>query len=212
MEIAILTSPNQWFETYAKKLSNILDCKLFLHHDYLIDFDIVFILSYHKIIPQNILNANKYDIVIHASSLPHGKGWAPLFWQILEGKNEITFTMFEASNGVDNGDIYMQKTLKLNGYELHDEIRDKQAKLIIEMCLEFVENYKQYKNPIPQVGKESFYPKRTPKDSKLDIEKSLKEQFNLLRICLNDEYPAFFEIDGHKYILKIEEDKRDENI
>jgi len=27
-----------------------------------------------------------------------------------------------------------------------------------------------------------------------------------LRIVNNDEYPAFFEINGHKYLLKIEKD------
>jgi len=114
--------------------------------------------------------------------------------------------MFEASDGVDNGEIYMQKILKLSGYELHDELREKQASFIMDMCKEFIDNYERYKVPTPQQGKESFYPKRTPKDSKLDINKSIKEQFNLLRVVSNEEYPAFFEIDGHRYILKIEKD------
>ena len=130
-----------------------------------------------------------------------------MFWQILEGKNEIVFTMFEADEKVDNGPIYMKKTLKLDGYELNPELREKQAKQIINMCLEFVNNYEKYKNPTPQEGEETFCPKRTPKDSKLDINKSIKEQFNLLRIVDNENYPAFFEINGHKYILKIYKEK-----
>jgi methionyl-tRNA formyltransferase len=112
--------------------------------------------------------------------------------------------MFEASDGVDNGDIYMKKILKLNGYELNQELRKKQAELTIKMCLEFINNYEKYKIPIPQKGKESFYKKRTPKDSELDINKTIKEQFNLLRIVDNENYPAFFYIDNQKYILKIE--------
>ena len=36
------------------------------------------------------------------------------------------------------------------------------------------------------------------------INKTIKEQFNLLRIVNNQEYPAFFEIDGRKYKLTIE--------
>ena len=43
-----------------------------------------------------------------------------------------------------------------------------------------------------------------------DSNKSLKEQFNLLRIVDNINYPAFFELDRHKYILKIEK-ANDEN-
>ena len=210
MKIAILTSPSQWYIHYAKELKKNLKSKLFYNHlDIEENFDILFILSYHKIIPKEVFKKNRHNIVIHASDLPKWKGWAPLFWQILEGKNEIVFSMFEATNGVDDGDIYMKRVLKLNGYELNAEIRKKQADLIKKMCIEFIQNYEKYKTPTPQAGEESFYPKRTPKDSELDINKTIKEQFNLLRIVDNKEYPAFFTIDGHKYILTIR--KADEN-
>jgi len=206
MKIAILTSSNQWFIPYAKKLEDRLkNSKLFFDHK-AIDgsYNIVFILSYHTIIEKEYLKLHKHNIVIHAGDLPKGKGWAPMFWQILEGKNEIVFSMFEASDGVDNGDIYMKKTLTLTGFELHDELRKKQAIQTIDMCIEFINNYEKYKIPTKQTGKETFYKKRNPKDSKLDINKSIKEQFNLLRIVDNDNYPAFFEINGHKYKLTIE--------
>jgi len=208
MKVAILTTPNQWFVPYAQKLQKdmLSNAKLFYKHEDIIEsFDIVFILSYHRIIEKEFLEKHKHNIVIHASALPQGKGWAPMFWQILEGKNEIPFTMFEASLGVDDGDIYMQKTLSLTGYELNRELREKQATFTIEMCLEFLTHYDKYKIPKPQKGTESFYKKRTVLESQLDIHKTIKEQFNLLRIVDNDDYPAFFEIDGHKYILKIED-------
>ncbi|MEA2099790.1 MAG: formyltransferase family protein [Campylobacterota bacterium] len=206
MKIAILTSNDQWFIPYAKELSQqIQNSKLFFSHkDIYENYDVVFILSHHTIVPKKYLTKNRYNIVIHASDLPKGKGWAPLFWQILENKKNIPFTMFEASNGVDDGEIYMQKNLELDGYELNEELREKQANFIIQMCLDFLENYDKYKTPSKQNGEESFYKRRTAKDSELDINKTIKEQFNLLRIVDNENYPAFFEIDGHKYSLKID--------
>ena len=212
MKIAILTSPNQWFIPYAEKLNKeIKNSTLFLNHENMVDkFDIVFILSYHKLIPIKYLKRNQHNIVIHASALPEGKGWAPMFWQVLEGKNKIPFTMFEATTGVDDGDIYLQKELTLNNYELNTELRDKQAIHTINMCLEFLNNYEKYKIPKQQIGKESTYSKRSEKDSVLNIDKSIKEQFNLLRIVDNESYPAFFEINGRKYILKIEEVKNED--
>lgn len=209
MKIAILTTKKQWFESYAgvlsKKLGNI---SIYTNHESLLqNHDIVFILSYHQIIPKEILEKSKHNIVIHGSLLPKGKGWAPLFWQVLEGKKIISFTMFEAREGADDGDIYMRKNLKLSGYELNEELREKQAELTIEMCLEFVNNYEKYKTPSKQSGDESFYVKRNKEDSELDVNKTIKEQFNLLRIVNNNEYPAFFEFDGNRYILKIELDK-----
>jgi methionyl-tRNA formyltransferase len=205
MKVAILTSPKQWFIPFAKELSSkINNSNLFFDHTKIDqNYDILFILSYHKIIDSKYLNA-KHNIIIHASDLPKGKGWSPMFWQILEGKNEIVFSMFEASDGVDDGDIYMKKTLHLNGFELNEELRFKQANFINEMCLEFFKNNVQFSKTAKQTGKESFYLKRSSKDSKLDITKTIEEQFNLLRIVDNENYPAFFYKDGEKYILKIE--------
>ena len=114
--------------------------------------------------------------------------------------------MIEAGDAFDSGDVYMQEMLDLTGYELNEELRGKQAKLTIQMCLKFVSNYEKYKMPIAQNGKESFYARRNKEDSKLDLDKPIREQFNLLRIVNNNEYPAFIELDGNRYILKIEKD------
>jgi len=206
VKIAILTSPDQWFIPYAKELqSKIKNSKLFYTHQSIEEEqDVIFILSYHKIIPEKYLVKNKHNIVIHASALPAGKGWAPLFWQVLESKSEVTFSMFEASSGVDNGDIYMRYNLNLTGTELNKELRHKQAVACMEMCIGFLENYERYRIPTPQEGAESFYDKRGPQDSRLDLDKTIRDQFNLLRIVDNESYPAFFEIEGCTYTLKIE--------
>lgn len=125
-------------------------------------FDVLFILSYHRILDKSFLNLHTHNIVIHASALPKGKGWSPLFHQILEGKNAIIFSLFEADHKTDNGDIYLQKTLHLKGTELHDELRDAQAKMCIEMCLDFLAQYPK----ITQNGRKqdasqtSFYKKK----------------------------------------------------
>jgi methionyl-tRNA formyltransferase len=206
MNIAILTSPNQWYEAYANKLSIRLgNVPVYKDHACIEEsLDILFILSYHRIIDKKFLKKNKHNVVIHESDLPSGKGWAPLFWQILEGKSEITFSMFEASDGVDNGDVYLRDKLFLDGYELNNELRHKQACLIEKMCLSFFHDYNHYTSPSKQLGIESFYSKRTPKDSELNIDKTIREQFNLLRIVDNENYPAYFMIDDNKYLLKIE--------
>lgn len=206
-KIAVLTSDN-WFVPYAQKLMNILnaigyDTNLFLSHDEINrDFEVVFILSYFRIIGNDFLRNHKHNIVIHASDLPNGRGWAPLFWQILEKKNMIPITLFEANENADDGDFYIKDYISLEGHELNDEIRDKQAEKTFELCLKFLNEYDALV-PIKQTGTITYYGKRTPKDSELDINKSIKEQFNLLRIVNNDEYPAFFESNGCRYIVKI---------
>ncbi len=203
LKLVVLTSPNQWFIPYASELASYFACPLmFKHEDIGSDVDIVFILSYHRIIPESYLKQHRYNIVIHAADLPQGKGWAPLFWQVLEGKNDIVFTLFEADAATDNGPYYSKKVLHLTGFELNAELREKQAQMCIEMCKDFVEHYAEL-TAHEQSGESTFYPKRGPADSELDLQSSLGEQFNLLRIVDNDSYPAFFVKDGHRYILKI---------
>ncbi|WDL74623.1 methionyl-tRNA formyltransferase [Helicobacter winghamensis] len=204
MKVAILTSKNQWFIPYAKQLQKAIPTsRLYLSHlEIKKSYDVVFILSYHQLLPQEFLQLHKHNLVIHASGLPKGKGWSPLFWQVLEGKNEVVFTLFEADLKADNGVIYLQKTLHLSGVELYGELRELQAEMCQILCLEFLAMYPNLQ-PTAQCGNESFYKKRTQADSELDITKSIEEQFNLLRIVSNEEFPAFFYKNGKKFIIKI---------
>ena len=82
-------------------------------------------------------------------------------------------------------------------------MREAQGNATIELITEVIARYPDISGR-NQSGEASFYPRRTPKDSELDINKSIEEQFNLLRIVDNNYYPAFFIRKGTKYILKIE--------
>jgi len=129
-----------------------------------------------------------------------------LSWQILEGKKKIPFSLIEAGDEVDSGTIYSKKWKNLNNYELLQELHSIQAKTTNQLCRWFVKNYPQSRQEArQQVGESSKYRRRSPEDSKLDINKSIKDQFNLLRIIDNEKYPAYFEIDGHTYNLKIKD-------
>ena len=43
----------------------------------------------------------------------------------------------------------------------------------------------------PRHGEPSHYRRRRPVDSQMDTEKSLADQFNLLRVVVYQDYPAF---------------------
>jgi methionyl-tRNA formyltransferase len=96
----------------------------------------------------------------------------------------------------------------LNGDELNDEIKQKQGEITVSLCLKFINNIENIKS-MKQIGKETFYPRRTKSSSELDINKTIAEQFNLLRVVDNDRYPAFFVLNKQKYIIKIYKDSSD---
>lgn len=211
MKVQILVdNKNSWYIPFAKKLekklSETIDSVNLIHeHDEVVEGDVLCLVSCEKIFKR--LELNKSNVVVHESALPKGKGWSPLSWQVLAGKKKITVTLFEAQNNIDSGVIYLQDYISLEGHELLKEIKYKQGILTNELLEKYIYNFPNIKGKA-QVGKSTFYNKRTPEDSELDINKTIIEQFNLLRIVDNDNYPAFFVKDGFKYILKI--NKEDE--
>jgi methionyl-tRNA formyltransferase len=200
----LLDKSNNWIKSFVEEYISSKEVgNIFYNHLDVKDNDIVFILGYTKILDETFLQSNKLNLVVHESDLPRGKGFSPIQWQILEGKNEIVFTLFEAQKEIDSGDIYLQKNVKLSGYELFNEIREIQGKETIKLIDEFLNKFPNIISR-KQTGTETIYPKRNNKDDMLNVDKTIREQFNHFRIANNGEYPLWFEIDGHKYNLKIE--------
>ncbi|MBI2610907.1 methionyl-tRNA formyltransferase [Candidatus Kaiserbacteria bacterium] len=203
----LVDNPKSWFVPHGRELVQRLKKRghraFFAHNmNGVKKGDCAFYLSCEKIIPARIRSRNTHNVVIHGSALPKGKGMSPLTWQVLEGKNRIPHTVFEAADSVDSGVVYDRGDLKLEGQELLDEMHEKQGALIVTLALRFIENFPP-KKATRQKGSSSHYRRRTPEDSELDPRRSLAEQFNLLRVVNNEKHPAFFKHGGHTYILKI---------
>lgn len=168
------------------------------------DGDVAFFLSLSRIVPGVALGRHAHNLVVHESALPHGRGWSPLTWQVLEGKNEIPVTLLEAVDGVDCGDIFAQTVIYFRGSELVEELRAAQAAATIALCRAFIIGYPfSLEAARPQSGGASHYPRRNPADSRLDPDKTLREQFQLLRVSDPLRYPAYFEIAGRRYEIRI---------
>lgn len=199
-------SMDSWIIPWAKKIREILSR---YHHtdichnkDDIREGDFNFLLGCTGLLEKKHLDLNTHNLVIHESSLPQGKGWSPLSWQVLEGKNEIPVILFEAAEELDAGQIYLRETISLEGNELLPEIKIKQGLKTMELVFQFLETFPEIM-PSPQKGTGTFYPKRTHEDDKLDIHQSIAQQFNHLRIMDNEKHPAWFEINGKKFKIKI---------
>lgn len=171
--------------------------------DHLPPAEVCFFLSYGRIVSAEIRQRSACNLVVHESELPKGRGWSPLTWQILEGRNDIAVTLFEAADAVDSGQIYAQTWLKFDGGELIDELRAAQAAATQHLCRQFVAGYPQSaRHKTPQTGEATYYRRRVPADSQLDPERPLSEQLNLLRVADDERYPAWMDIAGHRFHLR----------
>jgi methionyl-tRNA formyltransferase len=206
----IVDNPESWFVPFAEKLVELIShsasAQLMSGSGGIpVLNDVAFFLSCEKKINSDILQRSTSNIVVHASKLPEGKGMSPLTWQILEGKNRIPITLFEAVEEIDAGPIYIRDFLEFKGNELLAELQDSLGEMVIRMCLQFLSEWPSIlSRGIVQTGEHTAYRRRTPADSALDPTKSLAEQFDLLRVVDNQKYPAHFELRGRRYNLKIE--------
>ena len=208
--VTVLSSPQSWMNEYIPNLiDNVLDlgCTMrWIHdHKHVIPGDVCFLLSYGRIISREVLALNRFNMVVHASALPKGKGWSPMTWQILDSSSSIPLTLFQAVSDLDAGPIYAQEIIQLRGNELAPEWQKIQALATIRLCTDWLKNYPDSATkPKPQIGDASIYPRRRPEDSCLDITNSLEESFPLLQVVDNDKYPAFFDFRGRRYRIRID--------
>ena len=166
--------------------------------------DILFLISCHEIILPEDRQKYAASLVIHASDLPEGRGWSPHIWQIVEGRNRIAISLIEAQDPVDSGAIWAQRHMVLEGHELSDEINAKLFAIELEL-MEYAIEIAGTGQPAPQDARPpSYYRRRTPEDSRLDPSRSIAEQFDLLRVADPKRFPAFFDLRGHRYFLRIE--------
>ena len=208
--ITLVTDKNNWINSYIPQWIEALRRKdnpvTWLHDVKDIRPGILaFYLGCEQIGGRSLLSLNEHNLVVHASDLPQDKGWSPLTWKILNGENRIPVVLFEAAQHGDGGQIYLKETMEFTGLELIDELREVLARTTIRLCNQFIEQYPEIiEKAQEQQGEASFYPRRTPQDSRINPELSIQEQFQMFRVADNDKYPCYFELGGETYILKIE--------
>lgn len=206
--ISVVVDNPSWILPFAERLVAELNSKgdqatLIRDHADISEGAIAFFLGCVHIASPPILNRNRRNLVVHESELPKGRGFSPLSWQILEGKGRIPICLVEAVSEADAGSVIYRDWLIFMGHELIGEMRRAQGAGTIALCHRFVAEQAPPKGE-PQTGEPSFYPRRRPSDSKIDANRSIADQFDLLRIVDNDRYPAWFEFRGHRYKLSVE--------
>lgn len=174
--------------------------------------DILFLVSCSQLVSEEKRANFGRTMVLHASDLPKGRGWSPHIWEILAGAKVLTLSLIEAADPVDTGDVWAKTQFEVPETALYDEINsllfDAELKLIDE-GIRMVEDGKE-PSPQAEVGG-SWFPRRGPSDSEIDPEKSIAEQFDLLRVADPDRYPSFMSHRGAKYKIVLKQMDNDES-
>jgi methionyl-tRNA formyltransferase len=169
--------------------------------------DFLFLVSCSTFVPLDVRRKFSFVLTVHASDLPDGRGWSPHVWQILNGANEITVSLIEAEDEIDTGAIWLQDILNFEGHELWDEINEALFNSTTKLMSDALKNHKDIV-PKPQSSTGvTYFERRDPDDSRINPSETILSQFNMLRVCDPERFPAFFEHLGQRYNIVIKKIK-----
>lgn len=101
------------------------------------DADIYVVAAFGQILSKEILDLPKFGCVnIHASLLPKYRGAAPIQWAIIDGEEKTGITIQQMNEGVDTGDILLQKEYTLSADETGESLFDRLCNLGAEAVVE----------------------------------------------------------------------------
>ncbi len=167
--------------------------------------EILFLISCSEIICSIERAVYKVTLVLHASDLPQGRGWSPHIWQIIGGAEQVVLSLLEAEDAVDSGRLWHQIKFPVPKHALWNEINDQLFSAELELMDFAVEQFDSVLPVSQRTDVEpTYFPKRNPADSRIDPYASIASQFDRIRVCDPERFPAYFELYGHRYKLTLE--------
>ena len=133
--------------------------------------DAIIVMAYGQILPREVLEVPKIACLnLHASLLPRWRGAAPIQAAIAAGDRETGITVTYMDEGLDTGDILLQRTTDILPTDTGGSLHDRLAKIAPQALLESLELLARGSAPrIPQDNALATYaPKLKREDGKID--------------------------------------------
>src|SRR5437899_3525571 len=133
--------------------------------------DVIVVMAYGQILPSDILEIPKIACLnLHASLLPRWRGAAPIQAVIAAGDRKTGITVMYMDEGLDTGDILLQRTIDVVSAETGGSLHDRLAKVAPEALLESLELLENGRAPhIPQDNALATYASKLKReDGKID--------------------------------------------
>jgi methionyl-tRNA formyltransferase len=133
--------------------------------------DVIVVMAYGQILPRDVLEIPDIGCLnLHASLLPRWRGAAPIQAAIAAGDREIGITVMYMDEGLDTGDILLQRTIDILPADTGGALHDRLAGVAPETLLESLDLLAKGKAPrTPQDNAVATYaPKLKREDGKID--------------------------------------------
>jgi len=103
--------------------------------------DVMIVVAYGQILPLEVLESPKYGCLnIHASLLPRWRGAAPIQRAILAGDKQTGVGIMQMNEGLDTGDVLLEKICNISDTDTAQTLHNKLATLGADAIVEALEN------------------------------------------------------------------------
>ncbi len=146
--------------------------------------DIIVVVAYGKILPENVINYPKHGCInVHGSLLPKYRGAAPMQRAIIDGEAVTGITTMYMDVGLDTGDMLDTVEVPINVDDNFEDIHDRLGKAGAELLLVTLDKIKKgTQTRAPQNDEESTYAAKIEKaDCLIDFGRPTVEIHNLIR-------------------------------
>ena len=166
--------------------------------------DYIFVIGWSQIVKPDVLRLPKYACIgFHPALLPQNRGRAVIPWTILQGLRRSGATLFYLDEGLDSGDILIQKSFDVEPDETARTLYNKVTATLREMIREVLPLLEGGNPPrYPQDhSKATYCAKRTPADGLIDWHQPAERIWTLIR-AVGEPYPGAFTFHrGRKLII-----------
>ena len=99
--------------------------------------EVIIVVAYGQILPRAVLEIPKIACLnLHASLLPRWRGAAPIQAAIAAGDRETAITVMYMDEGLDTGDVLLQRKIDIEPNETGDSLHDRLAQIAPNALLE----------------------------------------------------------------------------
>jgi methionyl-tRNA formyltransferase len=99
--------------------------------------DVIIVVAYGQILPRDVLEIPRLACLnLHASLLPHWRGAAPIQAAIAAGDGETGITVMYMDEGLDTGDMLLQRSVEILPNDTGGSLHDRLAQIAPETLLE----------------------------------------------------------------------------
>ena len=165
--------------------------------------DIICVVAYGKILPNEILEIPKYGCInVHASLLPKYRGAAPIQWAVLNGEKTTGVTTMYMDKGMDTGDIILKEETQIGEYETTGELWERLSKIGAELLVKTLKEIEDGTAKREKQGNDyTMAPMLEKSMAQIDWENQTAEQIKNLVRGLNPIMGAYTYVNNKKIKL-----------